>query len=116
MKDTKTIISVVTVCKDAERHIEETMLSVLEQKNKNEKFEIQYIIYDGNSKDNTNKIIEKYKNKYPEIEHYIEKDEGLYDGLVKGFAKCIKEVLFYINAGDFYYKNAFNNIVNVFSN
>jgi glycosyltransferase involved in cell wall biosynthesis len=116
LKDTKTIISVVTVCKDAERHIEETMLSVLEQKNKNEKFEIQYIIYDGDSKDNTNKIIEKYKNKYSEIEHYIEKDEGLYDGLVKGFAKCKGSIVSYINAGDFYYKNAFNNIVKVFSN
>ena len=58
MKETKTIISVVTVCKNAEKYIEETMLSVLQQ-NKNKSFEIQYIIYDGDSDDNTNKIIEK---------------------------------------------------------
>ena len=61
MKETKTIISVVTVCKNAEKYIEETMLSVLQQKNKNKSFEIQYIIYDGDSDDNTNKIIENTK-------------------------------------------------------
>ncbi len=116
MKETKSIISVVTVCKNAEKHIEETMLSVLEQKNKNSLFKIQYIIYDGDSKDNTNKIIEKYKNKYPEIEHFIEKDDGLYDGLVKGFAKCKGDIVSYINAGDFYYKNAFDSVLNFIEN
>ena len=116
MKETKTIISVVTVCKDAEKYIEETMLSVLEQNNKNRSFEIQYIIYDGGSKDNTNKIIEKYKNKYPEIEHFIEKDDGMYDGLVKGFAKCKGDIVSYINAGDFYYKNAFLSVLGFIEN
>ena len=116
MKETKTIISVVTVCKNAEKYIEETMLSVLQQKNKNKSFEIQYIIYDGDSDDNTNKIIEKYKSKFPEIEHFIEKDDGLYDGLVKGFSKCKGDIISYINAGDFYYKNAFDSVLNFVEN
>ena len=116
MKKIKTTISVITVCKNAEKYIEETLLSVMNQKKTKANFDIQYIIFDGNSSDNTNKIIERYKTQYPEIEHYIENDEGLYDGLIKGFNKVKGDIVSYINAGDFYYKNAFNNAINLFEN
>tara|TARA_Y100000590_G_scaffold422652_1_gene527628 strand:+ start:4287 stop:6230 length:1944 start_codon:yes stop_codon:yes gene_type:complete len=116
LKKIKTTISVITVCKNAEKYIEETLLSVMNQKKTKANFDIQYIIFDGNSSDNTNKIIERYKTQYPEIEHYIENDEGLYDGLIKGFNKVKGDIVSYINAGDFYYKNAFNNAINLFEN
>jgi glycosyltransferase involved in cell wall biosynthesis len=112
----KITISVVTVCKNAEKYIEETLLSVINQKNKGEKFNLEYIIYDGNSEDRTNNIIQEYTKTHPEIKHYIENDEGLYDGLVKGFSKANGEIVSYINAGDFYYKNAFSSVVNFFEN
>lgn len=116
MINKKITISVVTVCKNAEKYIEETLLSVINQKNKGEKFNLEYIIYDGNSEDRTNNIIQKYTKTHPEIKHYIEDDEGLYDGLVKGFSKANGEIVSYINAGDFYYKNAFSSVVNFFVN
>ena len=116
MINKKITITVVTVCKNAEKYIEETLLSVINQNNKDEKFNLEYIIYDGNSEDNTNNIIQKYAKIHPEIKHYIEDDEGLYDGLVKGFSKATGEIVSYINAGDFYYKNAFSSVVNFFGN
>ena len=116
MINKKITITVVTVCKNAEKYIEETLLSVINQNNKDEKFNLEYIIYDGNSEDSTNNIIQKYAKIHPEIKHYIEDDEGLYDGLVKGFSKATGEIVSYINAGDFYYKNAFSSVVNFFGN
>ena len=116
MINKKITITVVTVCKNAEKYIEETLLSVINQNNKDEKFNLEYIIYDGNSEDSTNNIIQKYAKIHPEIKHYIEDDKGLYDGLVKGFSKATGEIVSYINAGDFYYKNAFSSVVNFFGN
>jgi glycosyltransferase involved in cell wall biosynthesis len=115
LKNNKTTITVVTVCKDAEKYIAETIESVVNQIKPDSKFNIQYIIYDGNSKDNTAKIIENYAQKYPEIEYYVEDDDGLYDGLIKGFEKAKGEVVAYINAGDFYSKNAFDIVSSVFN-
>mgnify|MGYP006426618129 FL=1 len=51
------IISIITVSFNSEKYIEETILSVLSQ-NYND---IEYIIVDGNSIDNTRKILEKYR-------------------------------------------------------
>ena len=115
MKNNKITISVITVCKNAEKYIEETIQSVVNQKNKNISFNLEYFIFDGNSSDNTNKIISNYSEKYPEIHHFIEDDNGLYDGLVKGFSKVKGDVVSYINAGDFYYKNAFSSALNFFN-
>jgi glycosyltransferase involved in cell wall biosynthesis len=115
LKNNKITISVITVCKNAEKYIEETIQSVVNQKNKNISFNLEYFIFDGNSSDNTNKIISKYSEKYPEIHHFIEDDNGLYDGLVKGFLKVKGEIVSYINAGDFYYKNAFSSALNFFN-
>ena len=50
------LITIITVVLNDEKNIEETILSVLNQKYKN----IQYVIIDGESKDRTKNIIEKY--------------------------------------------------------
>ena len=43
MINKKITITVVTVCKNAEKYIEETLLSVINQNNKDEKFNLEYI-------------------------------------------------------------------------
>ena len=109
--------SIITSCFNAERYISETIKSVCEQSEIiNGNCELQYIIIDGNSTDNTNLIIEEHKKKYPEIVHIIEEDKGLYDGLSKGFKKVSGDVMGYLNAGDFLNKSAFSVLKNVFSN
>jgi len=86
--------SIITVCFNAEKDIEKTIKSVLIQ----DYPEIEYIIIDGNSTDNTNNIIKKYKNN---IDIYIsERDNGIYDAMNKGITLSTGDYIFFLHAGD----------------
>jgi glycosyltransferase involved in cell wall biosynthesis len=86
--------SIITVCKNAENAIEKTIQSVLSQNYEN----IEYIIIDGASTDNTNALLKKYRNR---IAYYIsEKDEGIYHAMNKGINIAKGDILFFLNAGD----------------
>ena len=58
------LISIITVVKNNEKFLEETIKSVLQQNYQN----FEYIIIDGGSNDNTLEIINKYKDK---IDYWI---------------------------------------------
>ena len=89
-------ISIVTVCFNMEKTIEETILSVINQKYTN----LEYIIVDGGSTDRTMEIVDKYR---PYIAKVIsEPDNGMYDALKKGFNIATGEILAWINADDEY--------------
>ena len=66
-------LTIITICFNSAEFIERTVKSVCNQKNN----QIEYIIIDGKSTDNTLKIIENYKNNIDKI--ISEKDEGIYD-------------------------------------
>lgn len=88
------IISIITVVFDGEKKVEMTIKSVINQIYQN----IEYIIIDGGSTDNTIKIIEKYQ-KF--ISCWVsEPDEGIYDAMNKGIGKCNGEYILFLNAGD----------------
>ncbi|MCS3266704.1 glycosyltransferase [Bacteroides fragilis] len=71
-------LSIITVTYNSEKYIEQTILSVINQHYSN----IEYILIDGGSKDNTIKIIDKYK-KF--ISYFIsEPDRNMYDAINKG--------------------------------
>ena len=59
MKSKSKELSIITVVKNDELHLEKTIKSIISQKTKN----IEYIVVDGGSKDGTKKIINKYKKK-----------------------------------------------------
>ena len=89
--------SIITSCYNAEKYINETILSVCEQSEiVNGTSELEYIVVDGNSTDNTNIIINQLK-KISQIKHIIEEDNGLYDGLCKGFKFVEGDVMGYLN-------------------
>ena len=100
MNDIK--VSIVTVCFNSEKTIERTLRSVLDQTYKN----IEYIIIDGLSTDNTVKICEDYKDRFKEagIDFYVysEKDGGIYDAMNKGAMKATGDIVGMINSDDIY--------------
>ena len=91
------VISIITVCYNAEREIKATLKSVKEQSFKN----YEYIIIDGASKDNTLKVISQSG---VEPTHLVsERDKGIYDAMNKGLALAQGEYLMFLNAGDSLY-------------
>lgn len=87
-------ISIVTICFNNELDIEQTLVSVLNQTYQN----IEYIVVDGGSTDNTLSILNKYKNSITKI--ISEPDKGLYDAMNKGMRLANGDVVGLIHAGD----------------
>lgn len=104
----KPLISIITVVFNGEKYLEETIQSVINQTYDN----VEYIIIDGGSTDGTLEIIKKYEDY---IDYWVsEKDKGLYDGLAKGFKLATGDILGYINAGDYYHKEALGVVSEIF--
>jgi len=103
-------ISIITVAYNAQNTIERCINSVFGQKYKN----VEYIIIDGGSTDNTCRIIENYREK---IDVFIsEPDKGIYDAMNKGLALATGDVIGTINADDFFADdNVSYDIARVFS-
>ena len=87
-------VSVITVCYNSTATIEKTILSVASQTYKN----IEYIIIDGNSRDNTVAVINNHQDK---ISKWIsEPDNGLYDAMNKGIAMATGDLIGILNSDD----------------
>jgi glycosyltransferase involved in cell wall biosynthesis len=89
-------ISIITVCYNSERTIEDTLLSVLSQDHP----EVEFIIIDGGSDDGTLDIIRKYTSSI----HLLisEKDKGIYFALNKGVELATGDVVGILHSDDFY--------------
>lgn len=89
-------ISVITVVKNDARHLEETILSVIEQKGV---AYIDYLVIDGGSTDGTLDIIEKYVD---HISYWVsEPDDGIYAAMNKGWDAAENgSFILFLGAGD----------------
>ena len=95
-------ISIITVAYNSGSFIQHTIESVLTQIYPN----IEYIVIDGGSKDNTVDIIKEYQPKFNGRMHWIsEKDMGMYDAMNKGIRMAAGDVVGIINSDDFYHRN-----------
>ncbi len=93
------LISIVTVVYNGKNSLEKTIKSVLNQSYKN----IEYIIIDGGSTDNTQNIINKYAG---EIDYWIsEPDNGIYDAMNKGIAAAKGDWIYFLGSDDMLYDN-----------
>jgi len=102
-------ISIITVCLNSEKTIESTIQSVVNQTCDN----IEYIIIDGVSKDNTLNIIQKYSNKISLV--ISEKDRGIYDAMNKGIKNSSGEIIYFLNSGDYFFdKTIVEKVMNKF--
>lgn len=94
------LVSIVTIVYNGEKHIEDTIKSVIDQTYRN----LEYIIIDGGSTDNTINIIKKFGNSVSSL--VSEKDEGISDAFNKGLMRAKGEIIGMINADDWYEKDA----------
>ncbi len=88
------LLSIITVVKNNEKYLEETIKSVLDQSYKN----YEYIVIDGESTDRTLDIIKDYGEK---IDYWIsEKDKGIYDAFNKGLDLALGKYIVFVNSDD----------------
>lgn len=96
-------VTVVTVCYNAADSIQKTMESVLAQTYPN----VEYLIIDGNSTDQTLTAIESMREKFVrkgyDFHCYSEKDDGIYDAMNKGIRMATGKWINFMNSGDGFY-------------
>ncbi|MFA5421145.1 MAG: glycosyltransferase family 2 protein [Patescibacteria group bacterium] len=103
-------ISIITPTYNSEKTISDTLDSVLSQEYKN----VEHIIIDGLSSDNTLNIIREYQEE-SEIRLISEKDSGIYDAMNKGVSLSSGDIVGILNSDDIYYsKDVLNKVVNIF--
>lgn len=113
MKEKKPLVSIVTVSYNSAKTIKDTIESIHNQSYEN----IEYIIIDGLSTDNTVEIVKEYESKYLKKGYKFkivsEKDTGLYDAMNKGINMAKGEIIGILNSDDYYTNNlVIENVVN----
>lgn len=101
-------ISIITPSYNQGEYIEETIISIINQNYNN----IEYIIIDGGSTDNTINIIKKY-DKY--ISYWVsEEDEGQSDAINKGLKLATGDIINWLNSDDYLEPDILSKIANSF--
>lgn len=95
-------ISLITVTYNSGTTLRDTIQSVLAQTYRN----VEYIVVDGLSKDNTIDIVREYEPQFEGRMKWIsEKDKGLYDAMNKGVRMATGDVVGILNSDDFFTAN-----------
>jgi glycosyltransferase involved in cell wall biosynthesis len=98
--------SIITPSYNQGKFIRDTIESILSQDYKN----IEHIVIDGQSTDNTIEIL----NEYPHLIWISEQDKGAANAINKGVCIAKGDIIAWINSDDYYEKNVFNDIARVF--
>lgn len=102
------LCTIITVCYNSETTIRRTFESVLHQTYEN----IEYIVVDGQSTDNTVSIIKEYEPLFEGRMKWVsEPDQGIYDAMNKGIRMATGELIGIINSDDYYELNAVERMV-----
>jgi glycosyltransferase involved in cell wall biosynthesis len=103
------LVSVVLCSFNQGKYLEECLLSLLGQDYEN----LEIILQDGGSTDETVQILEKYRKKnFAHLKIFVEKDHGQADGLNRGFARTSGEILGFLNSDDILHPGAIRHISN----
>ena len=89
-------ISIVTVTYNSEKTIRDTLNSIMSQTYKN----IEHIIIDGGSKDQTKSILKRYPNNKKKL--YTKSNSGIYEAINHGIKKATGDYITILNSDDFY--------------
>lgn len=92
-------ISLITATYNSAETLRDTLQSVLNQTFK----DVDYIIIDGNSKDNTIEIVKEFEPKFEGRLRWVsEKDKGIYDAMNKGVKMAQGDIVGILNSDDFF--------------
>ena len=100
--------TIITVCLNSEKTIEQTIQSVVGQKY----HDLEYVVIDGGSHDSTLEIINKYRSEIASV--ISEHDQGIYDAMNKGIALATGDIIGIINSDDWYEPGTFQYVADFF--
>ncbi len=87
------LLTIITICYNAESTITPTLQSLAGQSEQ----QFEYLVIDGASTDKTLSLVSSI---YPRAVVYSESDKGLYDAMNKGLDRASGKYIWYLNAGD----------------
>ena len=97
-------ITIITVTKNSQKYLKKNINSVLSQSYQN----YEHILVDGNSTDNTIKIIKSYGHKVKLIKN--KNDKGLYHAMNVGIKNAKGDIIGILNSDDIFYKNTLKTV------
>lgn len=101
-------ISIVTLSFNQGRFLESAIRSVVDQQG----VDLDYIIVDPGSTDDSREIIERYRDRLGPVVY--ERDDGPADGLNHGFAKASGQIYGFLNADDVFRPGALAKVAQAF--
>lgn len=90
-------VSLITATFNSSKNLKSCLQSVIKQSHE----EIEHIIIDGVSNDNTLQIIKNFQKINPKIKFISENDNGIYDALNKGIKMASGDIIGFIHSDDF---------------
>lgn len=102
-------VSIITASYNSGRHIGKTIDSVKSQSYEN----LEHVIVDGNSKDNTLDVIED--KVWSGLTYISEEDSGIYNAINKGLALSTGDLILILNSDDYLEKDVIPKIVKEFT-
>lgn len=107
----KPLISIIIPAYNAEKTIKKTIQSTIEQTYKN----IEVIIIDDGSKDNTSNICNNIKRQFPQIHYYHQINQGANQARYHGVKQSKGEYIVFLDADDYLPKNSIETLYHIIS-
>ena len=109
LSNKKPLVSIITPTLNSEKFLEKTIKSIVNQDYGN----IEHIIVDGGSSDNTIEILKEYEKKY-NLRWISKKDRGVAEAYDRGLKMAKGEIVGWCNSDDFYTEGAIKKIAKAF--
>lgn len=103
------VVSIITPTFNRDNFLEENILNIKSQNYPN----IEHIVIDGGSTDNSVNILKKYEKTY-NLRWVSEKDEGCADAMNKGFKMATGDIFCCLDSDDLYFPGTIKKIVEIF--
>jgi len=112
MLSSNPLVSIVTICFNAEATIRDTLASIQRQTYEH----MEYIVIDGGSTDGTTGILTEFESVYSRPFRWVsETDRGIFDAMNKGLQMARGEVIGILNADDWYEPETVEEVVKAFA-